>query len=207
MHSNWKYYYYYHFYKYFNKITCYKGVLVLRSIKRVIIITLQKPKYPKILILKNIREDWWSITNTTNDTFCLYSQIRQENHSYKNNSHDKLEESKLWTYNIACWEVPDGVLSSEGDGAKHDEHQDEVGEDVMVDEFVASHANPGVEAGGTESTGDRVVWRNINRTPCWTRVVRVTFKMESLIDYRIDTLTMTSTGALKLSCSLTYRML
>lgn len=55
------------------------------------------------------------------------------------------------TYNIASWEVSDGVLSSEWHGAEHDEHQDEVGEDVMIDESVAEHANPGGKTAQTET--------------------------------------------------------
>lgn len=48
----------------------------------------------------------------------------------------------LKTYNIASGEVSDRILSSERDRAEHDEHQDEVGEYVMIYELVAKHAKP-----------------------------------------------------------------
>lgn len=54
------------------------------------------------------------------------------------------------TYNVACWEVPDGILGGERHRAEHDEHQDEVGEDVVVDELVAEDAEP---AGDTPMAG------------------------------------------------------
>lgn len=57
------------------------------------------------------------------------------------NKHISVEVER--TYNITSWEVPDGILSSEWDRAEHDEHQDEVGEDVVIDESVAKHPNPG----------------------------------------------------------------
>lgn len=47
-----------------------------------------------------------------------------------------------FTYNVAGREVAYGVLSSQRDRAEHDEDQDEVGEDLMVDEFMAEHAKP-----------------------------------------------------------------
>ncbi len=37
------------------------------------------------------------------------------------------------TYNISCRKVAYWVLSSQRDGAEHDEDQDEIGEDLMVD--------------------------------------------------------------------------
>lgn len=57
----------------------------------------------------------------------------------------------LRTHNISSWEVSDWILSGEGDGAEHDEHQDEVGEYVMIDEPVAKHTDP-EEKKGKHST-------------------------------------------------------
>lgn len=46
------------------------------------------------------------------------------------------------TYNIASREVAYGVLSSQRDGAQHDEDQYEVGKDLMVDQLMAEHTKP-----------------------------------------------------------------
>ena len=54
------------------------------------------------------------------------------------------------TYDVARREVAYGVFSGQGDGAEHDEHQDEVGEDVVVGELVAEHTNPEGDAHGIE---------------------------------------------------------
>lgn len=40
----------------------------------------------------------------------------------------------------------DGILCGQGSAAQHDEDQDEVGEDVVVDEFVATHTDPAEES-------------------------------------------------------------
>lgn len=40
----------------------------------------------------------------------------------------------------------DGILGSKGGAAQHDEDQDKVGEDVVVNELVAAHTDP-VEKG------------------------------------------------------------
>lgn len=47
------------------------------------------------------------------------------------------------TYNVAGREVPDGILGGERHRAEHDEDEDEVGEDVVIDELVAEDAEPG----------------------------------------------------------------
>lgn len=49
------------------------------------------------------------------------------------------------TYNIASREVAYWVLSSQRDGAEHDEDQDEVGEDLMVDQLMAEYTKPTAE--------------------------------------------------------------
>lgn len=51
----------------------------------------------------------------------------------------------MFTYDVAGREVAYGVLSGQGHGAEHDEDQDEVGEDLVVDQFVAEHTEPGAE--------------------------------------------------------------
>lgn len=47
-----------------------------------------------------------------------------------------------FTYNVASGEVANGVLGRQGNGAEHDEDQDQVGEDLMVDELMAEHTKP-----------------------------------------------------------------
>lgn len=47
-----------------------------------------------------------------------------------------------FTYNVASGEVADGVLGSQGNRAEHDEDQDQVGEDLMVNELMAEHTKP-----------------------------------------------------------------
>lgn len=63
----------------------------------------------------------------------------------------------LFTYNVAGREVAYGILSSQRNRAEHDEDQDEVGEDLMVDEFVAEHTNPAAAA-RTETGGRGLDW-------------------------------------------------
>lgn len=48
----------------------------------------------------------------------------------------------MFTYNIASREVAYWVLSSQRDRAEHDEDQDEVGEDLMVDQLMAEYTKP-----------------------------------------------------------------
>lgn len=36
----------------------------------------------------------------------------------------------------------DGIFGGQGSAAQHDEDQDKVGEDVVVDELVAAHTDP-----------------------------------------------------------------
>lgn len=55
-----------------------------------------------------------------------------------------LQPQYLFTYNIASREVAYGILSSQRDGAEHDEDQDEVGENLMVDQLMAEYTNPTV---------------------------------------------------------------
>lgn len=50
--------------------------------------------------------------------------------------------SSLGAYSVPEGVAADGVLSGEGGAAQHDEDEDEVGEDVVVDELVAAHADP-----------------------------------------------------------------
>lgn len=45
-------------------------------------------------------------------------------------------------YSVPEGVAADGVLGCEGGTAQHDEDEDEVGEDVVVDELVAAHADP-----------------------------------------------------------------
>lgn len=45
-------------------------------------------------------------------------------------------------YNVPEGVASDGVLSGEGCTAQHDEDEDEVGEDMVVDELVAAHTDP-----------------------------------------------------------------
>lgn len=51
-----------------------------------------------------------------------------------------------FTYDIASREVAYWVLSSQRDGAEHDEDQDEVGEDLMVDQLMAEYAKTRAES-------------------------------------------------------------
>lgn len=53
--------------------------------------------------------------------------------------------NRLFTYDVAGREVAYGVLSGQGHGAEHDEDQDEVCEDLVVDQLVAEHTEPGGE--------------------------------------------------------------
>lgn len=46
------------------------------------------------------------------------------------------------TYDIAGRKIAYRVLSSKRDGAEHDEDQDEVGKDLMVDQLVAEYTKP-----------------------------------------------------------------
>lgn len=48
----------------------------------------------------------------------------------------------MFTYNVASREVAYGVLRSQRNRTEHDEDQDEVGEDLMVDELMAEHTKP-----------------------------------------------------------------
>lgn len=57
----------------------------------------------------------------------------------------------MFTYDVAGREVAYGVFGSQGHGAEHDEDQDEVGEDLVVDQLVAEHAEPGAECGESAS--------------------------------------------------------
>ena len=45
-------------------------------------------------------------------------------------------------YSVPEGVAADGVLGGKGGAAQHDEDQDEVGENVVVDELVAAHADP-----------------------------------------------------------------
>lgn len=65
-------------------------------------------------------------------------------------------------YNVPEGVAADGVLSGEGRTAQHDEDEDEVGEDVVVDELVAAHTDP---AGNTSA------WTQPQAAPaaCWDR--------------------------------------
>ncbi len=46
------------------------------------------------------------------------------------------------SYNVSGREITDGVLGCQRDGAQHDEDEDEVGEDLMIDEPMACHTDP-----------------------------------------------------------------
>lgn len=50
--------------------------------------------------------------------------------------------SSLGAYSVPEGVAADGVLGGEGSAAQHDEDEDKVGEDVVVDELVAAHADP-----------------------------------------------------------------
>lgn len=69
-------------------------------------------------------------------------------HLYLHLSYSYVSVEVCQTYKVAGWEVSYWILSSERDGAEHDEHQDEVGEYVVIDESVAKHPHPG--GGGKE---------------------------------------------------------
>lgn len=56
------------------------------------------------------------------------------------------------TYDIASREVTYWVLSGQRNGAEHDEDQDEVGEDLMVDQLMAEYTNPAAENNTKEKT-------------------------------------------------------
>lgn len=45
-------------------------------------------------------------------------------------------------YSVPEGVAADGVLGGKGGATQHDEDEDEVGEDVVVDELVAAHADP-----------------------------------------------------------------
>lgn len=45
-------------------------------------------------------------------------------------------------YSVPEGVAADGVLSRKGGAAQHDEDEDEVGEDVVVDELVTAHTDP-----------------------------------------------------------------
>lgn len=45
-------------------------------------------------------------------------------------------------YSVPEGVTADGVLGCEGGTAQHDEDEDKVGEDVVVDELVAAHTDP-----------------------------------------------------------------
>lgn len=49
------------------------------------------------------------------------------------------------SYNVSGREVTDGVLGCQRDGAQHDEDEDEVGEDLMIDEPMARHTDPALQ--------------------------------------------------------------
>lgn len=48
----------------------------------------------------------------------------------------------MFTYNVTSRGVTYGVLSSQRDRAEHDEDQDKVCEDLMVDQLMAEYTNP-----------------------------------------------------------------
>lgn len=68
---------------------------------------------------------------------------------------------RLFTYDIAGREVAYGVLGGQRDGAEHDEDQDEVGEDLVVDQFMAENAKATAQRKRCEETG-RKSERGIN---------------------------------------------
>lgn len=55
------------------------------------------------------------------------------------------------SYDVSGREVTDGVLGRQRDGAQHDEDEDEVGEDLMIDEPMARHTDP--DGGQTDNRG------------------------------------------------------
>lgn len=61
----------------------------------------------------------------------------------------------MFTYDIASREVAYRVLSSQRHGAEHDEDQDEVGEDLMVDQLVAEHAKTRAERKTRQKKGTK----------------------------------------------------
>lgn len=52
----------------------------------------------------------------------------------------------LFTYDITSREVAYGVFSGQRDGAEHDEDQDKIGEDLMVDELMAEYTKSTAES-------------------------------------------------------------
>lgn len=58
----------------------------------------------------------------------------------------RLKSQRLFTYDIASREVAYWILSSQRDGAEHDEDQDKVGEDLMVDQLMAEYAKATAES-------------------------------------------------------------
>ena len=54
----------------------------------------------------------------------------------------RIQSEWLITYNIASGEVAYGILGSQRDRAEHDEDQDEVGKDLMVDQLMAEYTKP-----------------------------------------------------------------
>lgn len=66
----------------------------------------------------------------------------------------------------------DGVLCGQSGAAQHDEDEDEVGEDVVVDELVAAHADPAGKSSCLETVPERVehtgslrVWGQCSKMP------------------------------------------
>lgn len=70
----------------------------------------------------------------------------------------------MFTYDIASREVAYRVLSSQRDGAEHDEDQDEVGEDLMVDQLMAEYTKSKVKnkEGDTERERGRECTVRVN---------------------------------------------
>ena len=75
-------------------------------------------------------------------------------------------------YSVPEGVAADGVLGGKGSATQHDEDEDEVGEDVMVDELVAAHADP---------VGETTAWTQPSARPvppaCW-RCSEVTSQAE-----------------------------
>lgn len=65
-------------------------------------------------------------------------------------------------YGVPEGVAADGVLGGEGGATQHDEDEDEVGEDVVVDELMAAHADP---------VGETATWTQPSAGPvppaCW----------------------------------------
>lgn len=79
----------------------------------------------------------------------------------------RLQPHCLFTYNIASREVAYWVFSGQRDGAEHDEDQDEVGEDLMVDQLMAEYTNPTWKQKGNDSRlRDRaLIWKDFRGCP------------------------------------------